>query len=134
MNSNPSSPIIFFDGICHLCNGFVDFLAQKGRQKRLKFAPLQGTTAQQELAADQRLKLSTVIVKNGNEIMEKSDAVLFAVSQLGGAYKLVFLLRALPKSLRYLIYDYVAKNRYSWFGERDICRLPLPDEKGQLLP
>lgn len=134
MNYETAPVIIFFDGVCHLCNGFVDFILKNDQQKKFKFAPLQGSTALSQLEPHYREKLSSVIVKTPTQVLEKSDAILFVLNSLGGVYSFVTIFRIVPKSLRDLIYDWIAKNRYSWFGERDSCRLPLPSEKDQLLP
>lgn len=134
MSSKDKSVIIFFDGICHLCNGFVDFMIQKDSQKKLHFAPLQGATAKELLEDKYRDNLSSVLVKTPTQILEKSDAVIFALNELGGIYSFAKVLKIIPRFLRDAAYSYIAKNRYNWFGERDICRLPLPEEKAQLLP
>lgn len=64
----------------------------------------------------------------------KSDAALGAIASLGGAWRLASLLRAVPRPLRDLAYDAVARNRYRWFGKRETCRLPGPGEQARFLP
>jgi Uncharacterized protein conserved in bacteria len=126
--------VVFFDGICHLCNGFVDVVITRDPTHRYLFAPLQGSTAAQLLTAEDRLNLSTVIYYENGKIYRRSLAVLKILAGLGGVYSLFNLFRILPGPLRDWGYNIVAKNRYAWFGEREFCRLPQPEERAYLLP
>jgi predicted DCC family thiol-disulfide oxidoreductase YuxK len=128
--------ILFFDGVCHLCNGIVDWVIQSETKHTLCFAPLQGTTAQSKLSEPDRKSLETLIVlTETGEVLKKSEAVIFILSRLpGGARFCARLLKMIPRFLRDFGYDLIAKNRYRWFGKRQSCRLPTPEEKGLLLP
>lgn len=128
----PASPTVFFDGVCGLCNGFVDFLVQHDRHRRLRYAPLQGSTA----AGIARLPrdLDTVVVMDGDRVRVKSDAALHVLAQLGGAWRAATLLRVVPRFLRDGVYDLIARNRYGWFGKREACRVPTPAEAPLFLP
>ncbi len=127
--------IVFFDGVCHLCNGFVDqVISSDAKHRQFLFAPLQGTTAEQLLKPEDRANLDSVIYFEAGRVYTKSTAVLKILSQLSGFYKLFALLRITPPFLRDFIYNIIAKNRYAWFGERDFCRLPQPEERAYLLP
>jgi predicted DCC family thiol-disulfide oxidoreductase YuxK len=126
--------IIFFDGVCNLCNGFVDFLVSRDKEQVFFFAPLQGETARLRLAADVPAKLNSVVLWNQGQILEKSDAALMILQQLGGIWWLSRLFWIVPAFLRDLIYDLVAVNRYRLFGRRETCRLPTPEEKARFLP
>ena len=125
--------IIFFDGVCNLCNSFVDFLVRRDREHLFDFAPLQGSTARQLLPPHIPAELRSVVLWSQGEVHEKSDAALMILPQLGGLF---YLLRAgwlVPKGLRDMIYDLVARNRYRLFGKRETCRLPTADERGRFL-
>ena len=126
--------VIFFDGVCHLCNAFVDAVISRDPRHHYLFAPLQGSTAEELLPPEDRVKLDTVIYFEAGKIYHRSSAVLKVVSGLGGVYKLLALAWIIPGPLRDLAYNYVAKNRYAWFGEREFCRLPTSEEKSYLLP
>jgi predicted DCC family thiol-disulfide oxidoreductase YuxK len=126
--------VIFFDGICHLCNGFVDAIISRDPGHHYLFAPLQGSTAEDLLPPEDRKKLDTVIYFEAGKLYHRSAAILKIVSGLGGVYKLLAIAWIIPSPLRDILYSYVAKNRYNWFGERDFCRLPTPSEKAYLLP
>lgn len=135
MHVPTTSTIVFFDGYCGLCNGVVDFLIVRDAKRRLRYAPLQGETAEKMLSTEQRIDLNTVVVVAGERRFIKSSAVLFTLKELGGLYKVVGLIgHAVPQVVRDSIYDVVAQNRYGWFGRRDSCRLPTPDERIYFLP
>lgn len=128
--------IVFFDGVCHLCNGFVDFAIQnETAPKSLIFAPLQGHTAQKFLSSEQQKSLSTVLFYQDGKILQKSEAILDIAKHLKFPWPVLSAMaRVIPAQIRDRIYDWVAKNRYAWFGTRDSCRLPTPEEKNQLWP
>jgi predicted DCC family thiol-disulfide oxidoreductase YuxK len=125
--------VIFFDGICHLCNGFVDAVISRDKSRIYLFAPLQGETAARLLPAQDRENLDTVIYYEKGKTYYRSDAILKILSGLGGVYNLIKLAWVIPSPLRNALYKLIAKNRYSWFGQRDFCRLPLPEERAYLL-
>lgn len=126
--------IIFFDGVCHLCNGFIDFLIVTDRKRVLKFAPLQGTTATEYLSAQDRASLETVILYTEGKTFYRSRAILKVFSLLGGIYSLVSIFKILPTSWLDFLYQKVAVNRYHWFGKSELCRIPKPEEREYLLP
>ena len=122
-----SHPLVFFDGACGLCNGAVNFLMREDTNKRLRFATLQGQTAQDEIG-DEATPDSIVVKYNGN-IMKTSEAILFLFTTIGGPWGLFYIFYILPSALRDLVYHYIARNRYLMFGKLDTCRLPTPEEK-----
>ena len=127
--------IVFFDGVCHLCNAFVDFLIQKETEGRLVFAPLQGENAKKYLSENDRVQLQTVVVYNlkSGEILRESTAIFRALSKVpGGLGKLAGLGAKFPLNVRDLIYRIVAKNRYSLFGQKESCRIPQASERTRL--
>ena len=133
---DPRLKIVFFDGICHLCNGFVDFAIQNGTPGNLLvFAPLQGTTAQKYLSVEEQKALSSVLFFSDGKIHRRSDAILMSLKYLKFPWPLLARLgRLVPAPIRDALYEWVAKNRYKWFGQADSCRIPKPEEKNQLWP
>lgn len=125
--------IVFFDGVCGLCNRFVDFLIARDSKSKLSFAPLRGETAKRLLGKDgpQEAVLLTVILIDSKGMHVKSDAAIRTLSHLGGVWHLAALFYLVPRPLRDLVYDWVARNRYSWFGKRESCRLPAPAERAR---
>src|SRR6202051_4018134 len=124
-------PIVFFDGVCHLCNGFVDQVISRDHRAHFQFASLQGETAGKFLTAEESQALETIILLDAKGTKYKrSTAVLRILTQLGGFYRIFALGYLIPAGLRDWIYAGTARNRYSWFGQRDLCRLPTPEERG----
>jgi predicted DCC family thiol-disulfide oxidoreductase YuxK len=130
-----SHPIVFFDGVCVLCNGFVDRVLRADREGKLRFAPLQGETARALLPplGDDPERWS-VLYLDEEGLHERSDVSLRVWRRLGGAYRLLALLRFVPRPLRDAVYRLIARNRYRWFGKREACRLPTPAEAERFLP
>lgn len=133
-HSNPAQTILFFDGVCHLCNNLVDQLIAHDKQHRLFFAPLQGETSSQILPEDLRRQIDTVVLCHQGKLYLRSDAIIKAISLLGGFYTLTKVLSLVPRFLRDFLYNWIAKNRYLWWGKRDFCRIPAQSEKPYLLP
>lgn len=124
--------ILFFDGVCHLCNSYIDFLAQF-KSKNIFYAPLQGTTAQQILSLQQTQNLDSVIYYKKDKVLKKSTAVIESLSDTYGAFKILKIFYVIPEKIRDYLYDLVAKNRYKLFGQKDSCRIPTPEEKRYIL-
>lgn len=133
---NPASgPVVFFDGLCGLCNRFVDFVLRHDSRGVFRFAPLQGETARALLAEADIRDLKTVVLSDGGHTYRKSTAVLRVLAGLGGFWRLVAaLLWLVPWPLRDLGYVCVARTRYAIFGKKDSCRMPTPAERGRILP
>lgn len=137
VNSDASAghPVIFFDGVCGLCNRTVDFVIARDRARVFRFAPLQGETAQRllQIAPDQ--PLNSMALVDGCGVHWRTDAVCRMLKELGGAWRVAgSLLRLVPRPIRNWGYDLVARNRYRWFGKKETCRLPMPEERALFLP
>jgi predicted DCC family thiol-disulfide oxidoreductase YuxK len=127
--------VIFFDGVCGLCNAWIDFVIARDSQGRFRFSPLQGTTARDWLQMTPETSLDSVTLVDAAGIHRKSEAVWRILVQLGGAWRpLGWLLRLVPYPLRNWGYDFVARRRYRWFGKKETCRLPTPAERARFLP
>lgn len=125
--------VVFFDGHCNLCNRFVDFLIRRDRRGVLKFASLQGATAQRLLLEELRRDVSTVVFLDGSSVHVRSSAALRALACLGGIYSLALALLVVPPFFRDIFYDLVARNRYRFWGRRSTCRIPSADERDRFL-
>ena len=136
----PGGPILLYDGVCGLCNRLVRFLVARDRSGHMRFAPLQSGLAAKALTRHglDRARLDTVylITQPGTpaeRVQSKSRAVLAALRELGGAWRLTGILRVVPGPLRDAVYDVVAKIRYRVFGRSDRCELPPPEMRGRFL-
>jgi predicted DCC family thiol-disulfide oxidoreductase YuxK len=136
-------PVLFFDGTCVLCNGLADFILRVDRKERLGLATLQGLTAAQVLEADEprasaqpsrHPDLGSVVLWEYGRVYRKSEAVIHAAQILGGGFRFMVLLRLIPRTLRDLAYDVVARNRLRWFGQRSDCRVPTSAERARFFP
>ncbi len=127
--------LILFDGVCNLCNGFVNFVIDRDSQNHFKFAPLQSQMGQKILQDFnlQTTDFQTVILLKDNKILKKSDAVLEIVKYLDGPLRFLQYTKIIPRFLRDLVYDFVAANRYRFFGKQDTCRIPTPELKSKFL-
>ena len=127
-----ANTIIFFDGVCALCNRFVGFVYRRDKAHEFKFAPLQGETARKVLPdLTERIQLSSVVLFDNGRIVMGSSAALEILSKLGGLWRFVIVLKLVPRFLRDLIYGWVANNRYRWFGQSSQCRWTSEEWQGE---
>ena len=128
-------PIIFFDGVCGMCNRFVDLILRIDAKEVFRFAPIQGETAKQLLPPlSEAPQEWSMFYLDKRGIHKESDAFLAVYRHLGGAWRCLSLLRLVPRGLRDFVYRTVARNRYRWFGQREACRIPSPEEEYRFLP
>jgi predicted DCC family thiol-disulfide oxidoreductase YuxK len=130
---NEQKKVVFFDGVCGLCNGFVDFLMKVDKKKSLTFSPLQSEFAKIHLGPELTQDLSTVVYLREGVKSTKSEAVISILKDVGGFWKIAGIARYLPKSFLNHLYDAVALNRYNLFGKKDSCRLPTPEERERFI-
>lgn len=129
----PENSVIFFDGVCNLCNGAVQFVIERDPKNRFKFAALQSDYAAKELSTA-NLKVqhgdSFVLLENG-KVYEQSSAALRVARKLGGLWPLLYGFIIVPLFIRNAIYKFVARNRYKWFGKQESCWVPTPELKSK---
>ncbi len=129
-----NKPILFFDGHCNLCNGFIDFLVRNDPNHKVLIASLQGKTAKEKLPGELTESLTSVVLLDRHgKLHKKSSAVFRVAKELGGWFNLIRPFWILPRIFTNWIYDFVAINRYKWFGRVDTCRLPTPEEQAHFL-
>lgn len=129
MKTDTNSPkaIVFFDGICNLCNASVTFIIKRDKHDYFRFAQLQSETAKRYLSqADSSTLDSVLLVENGH-VYKKSTAALKILRHLRGGWFLLYPLIGINKRFRDFIYDWIARNRYKWFGIRQQCMIPDRD-------
>jgi predicted DCC family thiol-disulfide oxidoreductase YuxK len=126
---------IFFDGVCNLCNSTVQFIIKKDTKNIFSFASLQSDAARNILLQypEESFELNSIILISSHKVYLKSSAVLRIFWKLGKGYKLLFAFWIVPKPIRDVVYDYIAKNRYKWFGKSETCMLPNEDLKKRFL-
>ncbi len=129
-------PIILFDGVCNLCDGFVQFVIRHDKKQQFKFTSLQSDVGQ-----DLRTKyfptvrdLSTIVlIDEHHNTYTQSDAILKILSTFGGLWRFTKVGFIIPKKWRDYMYNWVAKNRYRWFGQSEQCMLPTPVLRSRFL-
>lgn len=128
-------PLVLFDGICNLCNGSVQAVIKRDSKKIFRFASLQSEHGQKQLndLAFDPIQLDSVVLVHKGMVHIKSDAVLQIFSLMGAWGKSILLLRIVPRFLRDIVYDWVAKHRYGWFGKQDSCMIPSPELEDRFL-
>ena len=118
--------IILFDGVCNLCNNSVQFIIKRDKKQRFLFSSLQSDAAQDILLQFQLKNSdfdSIIFIENG-KVYQKSTAILKISKYLSGIWKLSYGFIIIPKFIRDTVYTFIAKNRYKWFGKRDVCMIP----------
>jgi predicted DCC family thiol-disulfide oxidoreductase YuxK len=132
--------IILFDGVCNLCNGFVQFIIEHDPAGRFQFTALQSEAGQALLRLHGLNSLTPGTDPDSIQLLEDgrlyshSTAVLRIARRLGGGW---VLLAApgwlLPATVRDALYRFVARNRYRWFGRQEACWLPTPALRARFL-
>ena len=137
MESLPKNKkIILFDGVCHLCNASVEFVIQHDKKDIFRFVAIQsdlGTAIIKHIGIDSKNIDSIVLYEPGVAYYYKSTAALEIVKDLSGLFHYASLFRIIPTFLRNPIYDYVATNRYKWYGKQDSCMIPKPEMENRFL-
>ena len=119
-------PVILFDGVCNLCDRWVHRVIRHDRAAQFRFAALQspvGRRLMQEHGLDPD-DLGTMVLIDGDTAYQRSDAAVRIARRLGGGWRLLSLVGWLPRPLRDPFYNFVASNRYRWFGRKDACLVP----------
>jgi predicted DCC family thiol-disulfide oxidoreductase YuxK len=129
-----SKAIILFDGVCNLCNSSVQFIIKHDKDAYFNFASLQSDFGGELKKAKQIPDHvdSIILVENGKVYMQ-SSAILRIARNLDGVWKLTAAALIIPRPIRDMVYRYVAKNRYRWFGKQNQCMLPSPELKERFL-
>ncbi len=130
-------PVILFDGVCNLCNSAVRWVIERDKG-RFDFASLQSDAARRELekvlGRDEIDALpDSIVLLDSDGVHVRSAAALRITRELGSRFGLLRLGIVLPRPIRDLIYDLIARNRYRWFGRRDTCMTPTPDIAARFL-
>ncbi len=130
--SSSYNNIIFFDGVCNLCNHAVDFIIRHDQQATFKFAALQSDVAHGILPPDYLALDSIVLWRDGNAVTHSTAALLIGADLFRWGVLIKSLL-FIPNPIRDVVYRWIARNRYAWFGKTDVCRLPTEEEQSRFL-
>lgn len=131
-----NKPIIFFDGVCNLCNASVQFVIAHDKKDQFSFSAIQGELAKEVLPnfkVDPG-KLNTVLLLAEGKLYTKSSAELQIAKKLSGAWPLLYGFIIIPKFIRDWFYNIIAKNRYKWWGKEESCWVPTAGLKSKFYP
>ena len=123
--------LVLFDGVCNLCSAFVQFVIRHDRTAKFRFAAIQSEIGREIFrshgldAAD----LQTFVLISGGRVLVRSDAAIEVASRFGDAWRFVTIFRFVPRMVRDGLYSLVARNRYRWFGRKEVCMIPTPEIK-----
>ena len=134
--------IVVFDGVCNLCNGAVRFILKRDKKEIFNFSWLQSETgrrlyAEYKLDPEEENSLAVrqagIVLLHGEKVFTRSAAVLQIAKMLGGGWVLFYPFILIPKFIRDGLYNFVARNRYRWFGKKNDCVLPDPKYRSRFL-
>ena len=128
--------LVLFDGVCNLCDASVQYIIKHDKNDIFLFTALQSEVGQQiikEFNIDTNKIDSIILYSNEHGISYKSTAALKIASKLGFPRNLLSVFWIIPAIIRNWIYDYIAKNRYKWYGKKEECMIPTPDLKSKFL-
>ena len=135
MNKQSTHSIILCDGVCNLCNGAVNFVIKRDPRNVFKFTPLQekqGVLLLKTHAVDTQ-KLDSIVLIENEKVYVKSSAALRIARKMSNLWPLFFVLLIIPSFIRDGVYDFIAKNRYKWFGKKEQCMIPTPGFREKFL-
>lgn len=135
-NMDKNHKIVLFDGVCNLCNGAIQFMIKRDKNDVFRYAALQSDIGK-KLIAERRIDTekvdSIIMIEPGVAYYEKSDAALEIGKDLKGYGTISSILLAIPKGIRDIVYDFIARNRYDWYGKKEQCMIPTPELKAKFL-
>lgn len=124
--------IVLFDGVCGLCNRSVKFLIRKERNPELIFSPLQSAFGK-SLLEKHGINTDSIVYIRNTKAYTKSGAALRLCLRLKGLWPLMIVFLIVPYFIRDFVYDYVAKNRITWFGNAEYCEVMTPEIKERFI-
>ncbi|MCM3700277.1 thiol-disulfide oxidoreductase DCC family protein [Paenibacillus macerans] len=134
MSKSENHAVVLFDGVCNFCNGSVQFIIRRDRAGYFRFASLQSDAAKSLLSERvEAPNLDSIILIENGRIFTESTAVLRIARKLDGIWKAAALFLIVPKPVRNWAYRLFARNRYRWFGKRNECMLPTPEQRQRFL-
>ncbi len=128
--------VVLFDGVCNFCNSSINFIIDRDKHNKFKFAALQSELGKQLLqthGVEQPATLDSVVLIKNEKIYKKSEAALEIARELSGLWPLLYIFKILPTFIRDIFYDLLAVNRYKIFGKADVCRMPTPELQQKFL-
>ena len=136
MNLPEGKKIILFDGVCNLCDNMVQYVIRHDKKDVFRFVALQsdlGIEILKHIGIDTKHIDSIILYEPGVAYFYKSGAAIEIAREFGGIFHLGTVFKIIPSGLRNWVYDYIARNRYKWYGKKDACMIPTPELKAKFL-
>lgn len=127
--------LILFDGVCNLCNNSVQYVIKRDHKNIYLFAPLQSKVGQQIIEQFQidTVKTDSILLYTNGKLYSKSTAALKVAATLGFSTNILSIFIVIPAFIRNWVYDFIAKNRYKWYGKKEACMIPTPELKSKFI-
>ncbi len=129
-------PVVYFDGVCNLCDRSVRFIIRNDKKQQFLFAPLQsnaGTLVLNNLGFNTKNEPNSVILEYKGKYYFRSGAALNILNLLGGFWSMAYIFIIVPPFIRDIVYNIISKNRYKWYGKSEACMVPTPELKARFL-
>jgi predicted DCC family thiol-disulfide oxidoreductase YuxK len=135
MTTSSEKFIVLFDGVCNLCSSSVQFILKRDQKDQFLFGSLQGTYGQEMLKKFglPQNEFNSFMLVEGEKLYTKSSGALRMLKHLGGGWKLLYAFIIVPKFIRDAVYNFIAHNRYRWFGKKEECWLPRPEWRSRFI-
>lgn len=135
-NLPENKKIVLFDGVCNLCDNAVQFIIKHDEKDIFRFVSLQSEIGQEickHIGIDASKIDSIILYEPGIAYYYKSEAALNIASDLGGAISILSVFKVFPSGFSNVVYDFIARNRYKWFGKKESCMIPTTELKSKFL-
>jgi predicted DCC family thiol-disulfide oxidoreductase YuxK len=136
MNLPENKQIILFDGVCNFCDASVQFVIKHDKKDIFRFVTLQSDLGQEiidHIGINTKNCDSVILFVPGVAYYYKSNAALEIAKNLGGFFHVGTVFRIIPAGIRNILYDYIAQNRYEWYGKKSSCLIPTPELRAKFI-
>lgn len=135
MSTTENHAIVLFDGVCNFCNSRINFIIRHDKNDYFRFAPLQSEIAEKIFAGKNihTVSMDSFILVEHGKVYTRTSAALRIAKHLSGGWSLFFGFIIVPPFIRDIFYKIIANNRYKWWGKRESCMIPTPEERAKFL-
>lgn len=127
--------IVLFDGVCNLCNSAILFIIKRDKKDRFRFTSLDSHIGKVLLSRHNidPSKIDSIVLISGDSAFAKADAALNIAKHLNHLWPILYVFKIVPSFISDKIYDFIARNRYKWFGKKESCMIPTPNLTSKFL-
>lgn len=132
---NKQNDVVLFDGVCNLCNDAITFIIKRDKKNHYRFAALESDIGAMYLKKHHinPQEMDSIILIRGERAYTKAGAALRIAQKMSGLWPLLYAFIIIPKFISNAVYDYIARNRYQWFGKKESCMIPTPQLRDKFL-